>query len=297
MCTEDHQKVSESLEDARHAFEKMSERSTHLANWLSNNPSSPPADIVVFSTFLTFSVVFGQIWWGSEEPERNVEGVRAVRRQIDAADALRTALDSSTGASPPIWEFHCDENWLDERGGYDYWDTREAERGGQVMRNLAELEGACQDNTLNLLAYLSLDVRENPVDPVEAVTFCKEGLDQWTDELRELYKLKFPPTAHISTVKVLSMGFTLLHELSHSKQVLGQNSYRDTSYSNGINSAAYGWEAVTEISDSPDDARKNADSFAFFAAAMYLDKYDWHTGFALTFDELDNMYSGNSGEE
>ena len=31
--------------------------------------------------------------------------------------------------------------------------------------------------------------------------------------------------------------------------------------------------------------------------AMYLSKYDWHTGFALAFDVLDNMYSGHVVEE
>lgn len=155
------------------------------------------------------------------------------------------------------------------------------------MRDYASVGGACQDNTRGLLAYLNFDIRENPVDPVEAVTFCDEALDQWTDELRQLHQLHFARGDYISTVELLSMGLNIMHELSHSQQVLGKNSYgtldlssclmirltlppEDVEYSQGMNSAAYGWAAVLDLARTPDAARNNADSFAFFAAGEFV---------------------------
>lgn len=42
----------------------------------------------------------------------------------------------------------------------------------------------------------------------------------------------------------------------------------DIGYSGGVNNAAYGWEAITKISD-PNQMRNNADSFAFYVTGVF----------------------------
>ncbi|TGO36130.1 hypothetical protein BOTNAR_4543g00010 [Botryotinia narcissicola] len=72
--------------------------------------------------------------------------------------------------------------------------------------------------------------------------------------------------------------FLLLHEFPHALSLV-------SGYVKGDN--AYSWSKCLELADrgSVQTAISNADSFAFFATAMFLDTYTWYTGQALPRDD------------
>lgn len=47
----------------------------------------------------------------------------------------------------------------------------------------------------------------------------------------------------------------------------------------------YGFANCANGKTHPDQAEENADTYAYFAMAMYLSQYDWHTGFARKLSE------------
>lgn len=47
----------------------------------------------------------------------------------------------------------------------------------------------------------------------------------------------------------------------------------------------YGFANCANGKTRPDQAEENADTYAYFAMAMYLSQYDWHTGFARKLSE------------
>lgn len=46
------------------------------------------------------------------------------------------------------------------------------------------------------------------------------------------------------------------------------------------NGFGYGFEECVKGQKYPDNALKNPDNYALFGISMYLNKYDWSTGFA-----------------
>ncbi|KAJ5906725.1 uncharacterized protein N7473_003641 [Penicillium subrubescens] len=166
----------------------------------------------------------------------------------DRAKKLAAALSSD--AAPPIWEFYCNDNFLDDEDPFG--DER-----GQTTRKFDHLGGSCRDNKLGLVAYLD----PSKGAEIETITFCPDALKGFTGE-------------SLKSVRGKTYGKVL------GKDDEGKdNFYMDTPYSQGINGAAYGWECVTKINESEDaEAENNGDSFAFYVTAIYLDKNDWSTG-------------------
>lgn len=147
------------------------------------------------------------------------------------AEALETALYFDNRLVPPIWEFYCDDTlWLErlDEQGYIYWDTREIERGGQLKRDLANLKGSCMDNKKGLMAFWTPYDGPRPEEPVEVITLCPKALEKFKPEpLRRLRERTYNNhEAHLGDMKIERMAFSLLHELSHSEAILGNDAYR-----------------------------------------------------------------------
>ncbi|KAL2802200.1 hypothetical protein BJX63DRAFT_438114 [Aspergillus granulosus] len=249
-------------------------------------PHSQPKDNILLSTKLTFEAIFGKVWL--EKTTSNAIGVARINRQIRAATALLEALQNVD--APPVWEVRCsDEEYLIERreaGGYVYWDDRPAERGGQKLINLDHLQGACQDNEYGLLGYWAAEEQPNVDTPLELITFCKDALEGYDRALSDMQATSYrTQKMHISIAKSHTLGFAFLHEISHSLIVLNNMQYFDIAFNRGPNDGAYGWPAVTALA-ADGDGLINADSFAFYVTAMYLDKNDWHTGVSRTYEDI-----------
>ncbi|RJE24638.1 hypothetical protein PHISCL_03004 [Aspergillus sclerotialis] len=265
----------------------MISRSEDLKDYLKSYPTELPADDHVLSALYTFQAIFRAVNFADihelHDAEEDIDGL------ISTAESLRTALENT---NPPIWELYCrDTDWLHHIQGYSYWDDRPAERGGQKTMDLTSIEGSCDDNK-NLVAFMTFDARNNPAVPVEAITFCSKSLDGFTTEtLQEMQRQSFATgNMHIEQVALDKMSLSLIHEMSHSRAVLGStDAYIDATYENdnGDKETAYGWKAITTLRrQSTKDALDNADSFAYYVAAMYLDNNDWASGFAYTFEDL-----------
>ncbi|KAL5042419.1 hypothetical protein BDW71DRAFT_211176 [Aspergillus fruticulosus] len=126
--------------------------------------------------------------------------------------------------------------------------------------------------------------------------FCPEPNKQYTDVRLSAYKDSTYESraSHLDNFKAGSMTRTLIHQLSHSYAILGPSQKVDVPFEGGPNGAAYGWGPVTSLAEQSsenDEAADypliNADSFAFYVVAMYMENNDWHSGWALDYTDME----------
>jgi hypothetical protein len=136
---------------------------------------------------------------------------------------LRTALDAGTRTTWRIIELRCDSTWLEHIEGTSYRDTRAADRGGDLIRDMGKL-GVCRpaDAKEQLVAFWCGD-KLDPHNRAEVITFCPEANKQYTDSRLSAYEDSTYESraSHLDDFKDRSMAFTLIHELSHSYEILG----------------------------------------------------------------------------
>lgn len=226
----------------------MIQRSENLRDWLRRNPGELPGDNVLYSTLLTFQAIFGDVW-DAGDGNANDDGATTVDGQIggcilstastkvsfaelacpDTAIKLRAALDVSTSTTPPIIELRCNSDWLEHVDGFQYKDKRKAERGGDVVRDMTFLGGVCREaDQEQLVAFWSGDTVQ-PHNRAEVITFCPQASQNYGDLRLKAYKDQTYQTnsLHLDNFKADSIAFTLIHELTHSKALLGTAQYGD----------------------------------------------------------------------
>jgi hypothetical protein len=166
------------------------------------------------------------------ECETSTEG-RSLRRPLrkHVAIKLRTALDASTSTTRPIIELRCDSTWLEHIEDKSYRDTRPADRGGDLIRDMGDL-GVCRpaDAEEQLVAFWCGD-KLYPHNRAEVITFCPEPSKKYTDlRLSANKDTTYESRAfHLANFKERSMTFTLIHELAHSRAILGSSKKSDCS--------------------------------------------------------------------
>ncbi|RHZ64659.1 hypothetical protein CDV55_102399 [Aspergillus turcosus] len=85
--------------------------------------------------------------------------------------------------------------------------------------------------------------------------------------------------ANLDQFSGLTMSTALMHELTHAPAIVGPNYLNDGSCQvAGVTKSAYGWACITQLAATPSSALNNADSFAYYIAAMYLSLNNWSTG-------------------
>jgi hypothetical protein len=136
---------------------------------------------------------------------------------------LRTALDAGTRTTWPIIEPRCDSTWLEHIEGTSYRDTRPADRGGDLIRDMGNL-GVCRpaDAKEQLVAFWC-GHKLDPHNRAEVITFCPEPNKQYTDFRLSAYKDSTYESraSHLDDFNDRSTTFTLIHELSRSYEILG----------------------------------------------------------------------------
>ncbi|KAL2836437.1 hypothetical protein BJX68DRAFT_273511 [Aspergillus pseudodeflectus] len=231
-------------------FDEMIERSQSLADWLSTEPDDIPGEDEpeLYSALLTFEAYFGKLD-RDEDGATVVEGKRGVfvcillviqewlteRRRLDVAMKLRTALDASTSTTRPIIDLRCDSTWLEHIEGTSYRDTRPADRGGDLIRDMGDL-GVCRpaDAKEQLVAFWCGD-KLDPHNRAEVITFCPEPNKQYTDFRLSAYK-----------------DTTYESRASH----LDDFKDLDVPFEGGPNGAAYGWGPVTTLAEQSSEMMK-----------------------------------------
>ncbi|KAF3480776.1 putative Protein kinase [Arthroderma uncinatum] len=164
-------------------------------------------------------------------------------------------------------------------GSAVWWDSRPLADDGQKWMKIADDVFCINPNT-------------HAVNPVVAVTYSNPTsripllMKICPDTLAEMVRtsiqtdMRHRPRLHIDgisldSVRDGSLTTTLIHELTHSDFLLGDDVTEDIE---GMESA-YGWaEAVYIARVSENDALENADNFALFVLAMFLSLNHWGTG-------------------
>jgi hypothetical protein len=77
-----------------------------------------------------------------------------------------------------------------------------------------------------LQGYWNAEERPNVDEPIELIVFCKDALMGYDETLGGLASQSYSTKGfHISDVKSRTLGFALLHEISHSNLVLDKLQY------------------------------------------------------------------------
>ncbi|KAI9807075.1 MAG: hypothetical protein M1825_005792 [Sarcosagium campestre] len=117
------------------------------------------------------------------------------------------------------------------------------------------------------------------------IVLCDIGLRRglYTTSLTEALKTdgSTHSFAHQSINDFRPLSTTLLHELSHTKIVGDMETEDFAVIEKGKPRTCYGWTQCMKLAQThPEKALRNAESFAMFAKAMFLDEYDWSDGYA-----------------
>ncbi|KAB5560000.1 hypothetical protein GE09DRAFT_1285883 [Coniochaeta sp. 2T2.1] len=201
-------------------------------------------------------------------------------------------------------ELMCSDTWLaptDPKGkphpqpGY-FWDSRTN-------------PGSRPNAAVNGWIYTGVDGKCTPGDTGftitqmwettwDVITFCQSQFRNWIeqhqnrDTLQHVCAAPAPQGMRIDVLMDDKLARTVVHELSHSVNAVGQGFHNeDGAYVSPIDDQpeGYGFFNVIKLADKPELAVKNADSYSYFAAAVYCSRNNWSDGWAkandITFEE------------
>ncbi|KAJ6084468.1 hypothetical protein N7486_011268 [Penicillium sp. IBT 16267x] len=224
------------------------------------------------ATVQTFESIFGKII-----PDLPSESMASLQTNYRVQKVLSTAelmITGFTQSYSPNLEIHCDDaDFLTLVQNGVYWDGRPIERGGQ---DYLYLDGSCSTNIP--MAYTW---SPNPVaNYLDVTVYCGYKLTDWNGKrIADLKDSAFDSTFAIDNVANDYIALTIVHETSHSWNIYADDRLIDAPCPGGQGS--YGWLCITDLANTPNVAVTNANSFAYFAVAMYLDSWNWYTGFPI----------------
>ncbi|KAH8673361.1 hypothetical protein BX600DRAFT_432993 [Xylariales sp. PMI_506] len=264
-------------------------RTNDLYDYLQNIPTARPTDPILLSTFQTFEALFGQVFYGLSSTANNLAGLNRVSQIASLISALQSGLND---ASLSYLRIYCDDSWLsttDADGDVAVTTATSIKLYAEPLEKwleLSNLGGGCRSNAaLSGFAFPSATFPSTGVVG-DIITLCQSMWDGWTSAYQEgdsMSKLAsatgLAGSTNLGSVQSM-LPITLLHELTHAQSFLGGSGIMvDVSCDNG--ETAYNFICVNMLASSnPAQAVKNADSFALYAAAMYMSNYDWSTGIA-----------------
>ncbi|KAF3479623.1 uncharacterized protein GIQ15_06599 [Arthroderma uncinatum] len=168
---------------------------------------------------------------------------------------------------PPGTEFP--DNTTPEERAKCYWDTRPKERGGQ---RIIENTHGCKGNTIAMVEGINLGT-----EMFDLLIICPKWFDTYWFEQPSMTALRGQQfevkKKHISEIG-RQLATTLIHELSHSRVLLDKR----RTYDIIGEKSAYGFKEVYfHAKNNPNNALRNAADSP--VQAMYLEGYNWSTGF------------------
>ncbi|KAK2743685.1 hypothetical protein FQN57_004794 [Myotisia sp. PD_48] len=231
------------------------------------------------TTMRILEVMFGRVFFGLDDDQRNAKGLGTVRKHIERRIYLLLQAFQGDG-SLELW---CGDDWLlthhpdpsQELPEDSMWDDRPEDRGGQVLMDT--LDGCRADD----VEAWQTDREDTPLrGNLLIIAFCKKIFDAVLGGRWRGQPVSLPPglpdrTFYLETNCDTSIGSTIIHELSHSRTFLGEDATDDVGAPD-----AYSWEACVNLATfDPEMAAKNANNFMFFILAIWFDAYDWSDGF------------------
>ncbi|KAF3479784.1 uncharacterized protein GIQ15_06760 [Arthroderma uncinatum] len=217
----------------------------------------------------TFESIYGQVYWGRGRSENSAR--------------TENFLRSATERNPDI-DIWCSEDFFTKEypkdieviDKEDWWDSRPAERGGQVL--VENRWVGCNDD----YAY-SRNVELDDGKTITVLVLCPPSFEEWSNSqfsgpLADIRAMDMKKDTPLDKITENNIAGTLLHEFSHAETLLSGLETVDVNNSEGN---SYGWEAITLLAkETRDGALDNGDSYMFILMALYLDKNNWYSGIA-----------------
>ncbi|KAK2879443.1 hypothetical protein FQN49_000878 [Arthroderma sp. PD_2] len=273
--------INTALDDSRLAIRATIVRLESLKEVLKKKPTRD--DVIKERdrvTWWTFEVIFSQVYWMEEGKEKmNAVGLKFIQKVLDLASEIGSNLE---GGDADL-DFWCGDSFLTRDYPEDvdeeirsrddvFWDNHPEDKGGQ---RLVRTNSYCNHPKSAPLGY-HVDIPRVGKEDLVRIVLCPSLFEHWAKNefetaasLQELRDITWDRMWIDYLGGTLNPTSLLLHEMSHSA-MLGPGS--------GTKDDAYAWQAVVNLK--APKALNNADSFAYFVVAMYLDKYNWATGFS-----------------
>ncbi|KAL2817351.1 hypothetical protein BJX63DRAFT_429745 [Aspergillus granulosus] len=249
------------------------ERSLVALNlFLAGSPSRDQA--LVWNPVLldTYEAIYGR---AINEDSGSLNGIvkSQLRDLISAAQRMRNALNNNLA---PIIEIYCDTDWMipqgiDKQGVPVFKDNRPQNRGGQQILRFPP--GRCDNQYQRYYAFTGSYV---PIG-LDLTVYCPQHFTSWRfNRLTALINSAIPNTYYFNNIDRDYIGLTVMHKLMHSRNILGDDAMVDLPCPQDLGL----YECVVYLGENaPALSTNNADSFAHFAVAMYLNKWNWSQGF------------------
>ncbi|TGO17551.1 hypothetical protein BTUL_0016g00140 [Botrytis tulipae] len=254
---------------------------------------SEDLDDTDYSTLDTFGVLYGRLLL----TDSNVD-LKNRKDRPTAVDILNDYLDFTglmynavASIATRNLDVTCNNDWANEKNnddedygnatgndGADYYYDKSGNNFGWI-----QIEKVCQKNptlegfTFSISSNLMVE-NQHTLASIIAICPMATSRARFKTTLTSIRDKTLTKSDSLEELASQTATFLLLHEFSHALSLVG-------GYSKGDN--AYSWSKCLELADqgSVQTAILNADSFAFFATAMFLDTYTWYTGQALPKDD------------
>ncbi|KAK2734272.1 hypothetical protein FQN57_001734 [Myotisia sp. PD_48] len=236
-------------------------RVTRLKGLVQSNPV--PNTIISGSAraiWQTWEALYGKAYW--ERAKKLQQAIAsAMELQFWCNDHHLKSDDGPKNMPPPL--------------GDHWWDSRPISQSGQ---RYVQLACAQRDSNGDATVQAWLDGEENEVPQM---TICELTWHLWDPSMcPQRYETLRKLTPDVMRAEIMYLDTVLnhfpptllIHELSHSRGIFGDQGTDDT--------GGYEWGecTATAMNRHPDVSLNNADSFALLVTALSLQQCNWHLG-------------------
>ncbi|KAH8688983.1 hypothetical protein BGW36DRAFT_365519 [Talaromyces proteolyticus] len=242
---------------------------------------------------MTFESIFGQVLYDRKSRNADEQNRRGRERVAEISGFVTGIGQLYDGPITSSLHIFCHEDFLQysftDNDTHDwYTDTRPAANGGGRVLDATRVSCSFSNPIPVAYSYSSAVVTHH------MAVFCPNQFQTWEgyDRMSVMHDTRdwYGEAMHLDTIAKRYILHAVLHELSHSDHIFGVPGLEDVPCGEGNRNPAYGWVCITHLaSNNPESAILNADSFATFVMAMYLSNADWHTGWAMPFNDNDEM--------
>ncbi|KAF5872975.1 uncharacterized protein Bfra_008252 [Botrytis fragariae] len=246
-----------------------------------------------YSTLDTFGVLYGRLLLTDSEvdatdPEDEPTAVDILNDYLDFAGLMYNAVASIATQNLDVT---CNNDWTNEKNnddedygnatgndGTDYYYDKSGNNFGWIqIKKVCQKHPTLEGFTFSISSNLMVE-NQNTLASIIAICPLATSRAQFKTTLTSIKDKTLAKSDSLEKLASQTATFLLLHEFSHALSLVGGYAKDDNAYS---------WGECLRLVDegSVEMAISNADSFAFFAAAMFLDTYTWYTGQALPKDD------------
>jgi hypothetical protein len=239
--------------------------------------SMNPADRTVFQTYEAF---FGQLYFDGKTVtarKQNDASKKRLRDLIATAQRVQRALRNPAAYNVEIW---CNDDFVWPQQDGSQYDGRRWTLQNPVGSTVS-LQTCAQSPSTKAYTY---QPSSPPFLGETVIVLCKGHLGAWTqrylssDNVKLFHDNRQLPANQYRMDHLWGyLPATLLHELTHARNIMGNNGLVDKELMD--KTPVYQWDAISRLAkENPEAAIGNSDSFSLFTTAIYMNKNDWSTG-------------------